>query len=450
MTRGGVAGFADARGLECDESGAVRQVTPILSDEAEAGPIARGELADGLRGELFAISSTPGKEATAILTRVPEVLAYTSTVACHDREAGVAVPAKYATEEWSEIRLESIGFEERYRLLVLGGQDEGWILELFSPGLVDWLMSEAPTGLSFELNEGWLCAFVAGAPADAEALASLCEDAAGLAGRIRAEALEEGSDPDLFDAAENTRRMDAAVAEVEWPQPPASVRDAVAAYVKAAERKPRVLAMSALTALSGLIAGGAFGWLFGGPFGALAAGAFGFLGGFSISRPLLAGRYRFEGGISIEWAAIQAFNREYAGSRGLERQKLFRFHHDHRDLPVPGKAESVQAGEVPGTGLAGLFVMLSDSAELRASGGDTMTPAQGRPGSYDAMVVDLPGPVEEEEIAAIDLPDGYSAALAGRQTVVVWRPIPGNLTRTAEGCDEFRLRAGEAIAHLSA
>ena len=40
-----------------------------------------------------------------------------------------------------------------------------------------------------------------------------------------------------------------------------------------------------------LILAGAFGFLLGGLFGALAAGAFGFLGGFWISRPLIAAGY---------------------------------------------------------------------------------------------------------------------------------------------------------------
>jgi hypothetical protein len=43
-----------------------------------------------------------------------------------------------------------------------------------------------------------------------------------------------------------------------------------------------------LWGLGFLVVAGAFGFLLGGLFGALAAGAFGFLGGFFISRPLIA------------------------------------------------------------------------------------------------------------------------------------------------------------------
>ena len=45
---------------------------------------------------------------------------------------------------------------------MLSGQDAGWIRELFSPALIDWLVEEAPEGLYFELNEGWLCVLLAG------------------------------------------------------------------------------------------------------------------------------------------------------------------------------------------------------------------------------------------------------------------------------------------------
>lgn len=449
-----IAAFAESRELACEESGRVRSATPALfrGGSADVASLVDGELAPGLTGQLFQLS--PGAEtggSTAILTEVPETVAYSSTIACHDRrEVGRAKPIKYPTEKWEEVRLESLGFEERFRLLVLSGQDAGWIRELFSPALIDWLVAEAPEGLYFELNEGWLCILLPGTLADAGAVASFCSDAASLTKRIRDEALEEGDFPNLFKAAEGTKRVDAAVAEIEWDEPPASVRDAAAAYMKVAERKPSVLFKALLWGLGALVIAGAFGWLLGGPFGALAAGAFGFLGGYGISRPLIADQYRFEGSLSVDWTGAQAFNREYARSRGLERQKIFQFHHDYRGLPVPGKADSVQAGEIPVAGIPGLFVMLSDSPELRASGRSGMTPDDGRPGSYDVLVADLSPAPEPVAVEALDPPEGYSVALMDERpgTVVVSRPIAGNLTRTAADCDEFRRVGGELVSGL--
>ena len=284
--------------------------------------LVEGELAPGLTGKLFHLS--PIAEAggsTAILTQVPETVAYASTIACHDRRvAGRTKPAKYPTEEWEEVRLESLAFEERFRLLVLTGQDAGWIRELFSPTLIDWLVEEAPEGLYFELNEGWLSILLPGELPDGDAVAGFCADAAALTSRIRTEALEEGDAPNLFKAAEGTKRVDAAVAQIDWKEPPAGVRDAAAAYMKVAERKPSVLLKAFVWGLGAMVVAGAFGWLLGGAFGALAAGAFGFLGGYGISRPLIADKYLFEGGLSASWTGMQAFNREYARSRGLERQ----------------------------------------------------------------------------------------------------------------------------------
>lgn len=449
-----IEAFAASSRLGFDAAGEVRSATPALyrGNSGRASGLVEGRLAPGLSGQLFEL---PGEEgagrSTAILTRLPETIAYASTIACHDRrELGGAKPAKYPTETWEEVRLESIAFEERFRLLVLAGQDHGWIHELFSPSLIDWLVADAPEGLCFELNEGWLCVLLPGEPVGVEAVEAFCGDAAALASRIRTEALEEGDSPDLFRATEGTKRADAAVAEIEWREPPDSVQDAAAAYLKVASRKPSVVLKAFAWGAGMLAAAGAFGFLLGGPFGAVAAGAFGFLGGYGISRPLIADQYLFEGSLSVGWTGIQAFNREYARSRGLERQKIFRFHHDYRGLPVPGVAESVQAGEIPVAGIPGLFVMLADSPELRAGGRHGMAPADGRSGSHDAMLADPSPTPSAAAVAALVRPDGYTVDLMNDHTIVISRPIPGNLTRTAAGCDEFRRTAGELIAHLSA
>ncbi len=263
------------------------------------------------------------------------------------------------------------------------------------------------------------------------------------------EAELSSSTPDpVAGSDEGIRLTDDAVAEVQWREPPASVHDAARAYMKVAERKPAVLTKALAWGAAALVLAGAFGWLLGGPFGALAAGAFGLMGGFGISRPLIAARYLFAGGLSVDWTGRQAFNREYARSRGLEPEKIARFRHDHGDLPVPGVAESVQAGDVPAADVPGLFVMLADSAELRESGGQGMAPDDGRPGSYDAMIAELPLAPSPAALEALNPPDGYSVALMNEGTVVVSRPIEGNLTRTAAGCDEFRAAAGELIARL--
>lgn len=453
MSDAAVAAFASARGLELSEPGSVRAATPALVP-AGGGALATatGPLTGTVEGTVLRIAGVDEDGASvagplAVLCRIPETLAYATTIACHDRAAGPASTGGYPTERWDEVRLESTAFEDRFRLLVLAGQDAVWTLELFSPTLISWLAEDAPPGLGFELNEGWLCVLAADPGAEP---AALWDVAARIATALREEAVEEGDDPDLRTASDGQRRTDAAVAEVEWDRPPASVREAAAAYARVASRKPSVLFKALIVA--GLAAVVTFlgAWLFTSivvaPFAAIA----GFAAGFGAGRQAFAGGYLFEGGLSADWVGIQAFNHEYARSRGLERRKLARFHHDHRDLPVPGAAESVQAGPIPGTSLDGLFVMIADSAELRASGRHGMQArADGGPGSYDALVAELPAAPSPEAIAALRPPEGWSVAATGERGVVVSRPIAGNLTRTAAGCDQFRERAGALIAELA-
>jgi len=449
----GLIAYASERGLSYSAGEAIRPVTQALEGAGRRpGDVVSGELAPGLTGQLFHLPAGARKgEATGILTTASETRAYATTIACQDRAlAGRRAPVKYSTERWEEVRLESSAFAERYRLLVIAGQDAGWTRELFSPALIAWLTDRAPVGLSFELNEGHLCILVPGRIQDTGELAALCEAAAELAARIREEAREEGTDPDLFRAAEATRKMDHAVAEVEWRDPPGSVAEAIAAYRRVASGKPRTMAVAVVCAGLAMALGGVVGWLVGGPIGlvsgAVAGGAF----GFQVGHFFATQSYLFEGAFAVDWVGINAFNREYARSRGLARQKKFAFHHENRDLPVPGFADSVQAGPVPETNHNGLFVMLADSPELRASGRHTMgaADAQGRSLSYDALVVELTRLPTPERFWELELPPDFRVDAYGGNKVVVWRPIAGNMTRTSAGCDEFRGAAGGLIAAL--
>lgn len=369
------------------------------------------------------------------------------TIAC--RRSGAPTPVSYPKERWESVRLESAAFEREFDLLVLSGQDRGWTYELFSPALIAWLTDRAPGDLAFELNEGWLCVMQPGEPGDPDAIEALCGAAAHLAGRLREEALEEEDDPDLLTFAANTKRMDDAIAKVDWERPPASAAEAIAAYRRVASRNPAVLLAALLGSLVGLALGGGVGFLLGGILGVVPGVVIGAIGGWKVVREIGTEKRRFEGSISYVWAGVNAFNRQYATSRGLERERIAQFHHDNRDFPVPGKAESVQRGAIPGSGLVGSYVMVSDSPELRAAGAVSMSAADGRPLSADALVAELPAAADPAAVASLDLAEGYSAAAYGANKVAVWRPIAGNMARTAAGCDEFRQAAGRAIGSLA-
>ncbi len=202
-----------------------------------------------------------------------------------------------------------------------------------------------------------------------------------------------------------------------------------------AARKPSVIGRALLWGLALTVLGGAFGFILGGTFGAVTAGAFGFLAGFAIALPILAGSHLFEGTHSVDSIAREAFNREYAKSRGLEPQEVLEFRRAYPDLPIPGVVESVQVGEVPAAGIPGLLVTLTGSP-------------QGSPGSIDALIAALPIRPTATAIDALPTPEGYSVERTGDRSVIVSHPIDDAMARRTESCDEFRRSAGELIAKL--
>lgn len=439
--------FAAEHDLAFDPAGRLRSATRSLAEAGTDGPVASGALADGLQGELALVGSA-SRARTVVLARVPEAQAYAPAIVCQDRQTSPrAQPIGYSLEAWDEVRQESEAFRERFRLLVLSAQDPGWAVELFSPSFIAWLADRAPQGITFELNDGWLSVLVPGHAADAGDLDAVCKAAATIADRIREEAAEEGDDPDLFDAAENTRRLEAQLAKVEWEQPPASVAEAAAAYRRRARWRPSVIGKALLYCpIIGVVAG---------LVGLLAIGIvglpLGFVGGIVIAFPVLwqmaAQSHTFDG-FGSAFLGMKAFDRGYAASRGLERQKLARFHHEHRDLPVPGKADCVMAGEIPRANMPGLFVFLADSPELSATASHAMGAAD-RPLSYDLLIAELGERADAESGRGLSVPEGWKLDVSGSGRVVVSRGLPGNLIRTAAGCDEFRERAGGLVAALA-
>ena len=58
---------------------------------------------------------------------------------------------------------------------------------------------------------------------------------------------------------------------------------------------------------------------------------------------------------------------------------------------------------------------------------------------------DLPA----DAASAVELPDEYQLEVSGRE-VLVWRPIAGNLLRTAAGSDRFCANAGRVLREVLA
>lgn len=446
----GLRSWADGRGLEVCEPGELRELTPALVTGAGGAiPIAAaGSLGADVDGMLCHHVHAQGgsrRESTIALTRVPESAAFVPALVCRDRATtGRGAPAQLPAERWVATELESTGFNRRYALLTLAGQDAGLVRELFSPSLIAWLEGEPPVGFSFELNEGHLTVALPGHLDDAAELERLCELAGDVAGRIRREIAEEGElDPDVFDESQELRDLERGLGVVRWDRPPASVQAAISGYRRWAARRPSVLLSALFWAVVTLGAVTALVALVSSPAAGLVAGAIAAPFGFMLGRLYSSARYRW-GSVSVSRVGLESFVREYARARGLDLESRWRFHSDHRHLPLPGFADHVLAGELPGSGLTGRFVMLGDAAELRSRGTEMAFTSE-RPLASNAILVDAGR--EVGETGEVELPNDYRLEVAGSE-VLVWRPVMGNLIRTAEGCDQFCGRAGEVVRRI--
>jgi hypothetical protein len=454
QSAGAIAEFATARGLEYAATGELRELTPILisGSRGSNASLVTGSLAPGLDGTLcehvFADASAH-HESTIVLTAVPETIAYAPALVCRDRAAlGGANPAQLPAERWAPVELESTTFNRRYHLLTLAGQDQGWIRELFSPELIAWLAVEAPAGLSFELNEGHLVVAQPGPPSAAAAVDALVAAAAELRTRIRGEALEEEADPDVFDESAELAKVLETMKVVEWKNPPISVGQAGERYAHAARWKGRVIANAAFVGAIFFGIACALLWLLAGALFGVVSGFIVGVAGFSLGRWYASYRYRW-GNVAVQRVALEAWVRGYAKTRKLELVDRWRWHSDHRALPLPGFADHVLAGEIaPDTRIDGWFAMLGDAAEMRSTGQD-IAYVSDRPLASSALVVRFEAAPSAEAIAALVLPDEYRIEHAGNE-VVVWLPVQGNLLRTSKGSDKFRKTAGALIVQLRA
>jgi hypothetical protein len=444
--------FAKRRGLDYTGSVELRALTPALltGPDGRDTDVVEGRLADGLDGTLthhmFADDRTR-RLSTVVVASVPESVAFIRAVVCRDRaELGGADFAQLPAERWQRAEFEDVEFNRRYQLFTLVGQDNMFMYELFSPALLSWLSAEVPAGFGFELNSGHLSVFVPGHLQDSDELERFCSLAASLAGRIRKEAMEEEPDSELFREERVQRDLAAAIPEVSWDHPPPSVGAAVEAYMEVAARKPWVLLVASGWALLAAAVVGAVGLAVAGPLAGAAAGIVSLVAAFALARLIASIRYRF-GSLAMQRVAEEAFVREYARSRGLVLENRWAFHSEMRGLRMPGVADHVLAGKLPGCGLEGRFVMFADAPEMR-SRGQEMAWTTDRPLAANGFLVRLEGELPQDLAERLaPLPEEYRFAVSGRD-LLVWRPVQGSMVRTAEGSDRFCAKAGEVARRV--
>jgi hypothetical protein len=452
--RKGMRKFAEQRGLDYPGRTELRALTPALltGPDGYDADVARGPIGDGLNGTLthhvFAEGRTR-RDSTIVVTSIPEIVPFVRALVCRDRaQLGHADLAQLPAESWQRSEFESVGFNRRYQLFTLVGQDNLFMHELFSPALLSWLSAGVPAGFGFELNDGNLSVFLPGHLEDPKELDGLCSLAASLAARIRKEAMEEEPDSELFREERVQADLAAAIPAVEWDQPPSSVEEAVYAYREVAARRPWVLLVASLWALIAAAVAGALGTLVLSPFAGAGAGILGLLAGFALARLIASIRYRF-GSVPMQRVAEEAFVREYARSRALALQNRWAFHSEMRRLAMPGLADHVLLGRLPGSGIDGRFVMFGDAPEMR-SRGQEMAFSSDHPLAANAILVRAGRELTRDRAESVaQLPDQYRLEVNGRD-LLVWRPIQGNMIRTAAGSDNFCTKAGEVVRRVEA
>jgi hypothetical protein len=172
---------------------------------------------------------------TLVLTEAAASAGFAVRVLCHDlglskRDRSNPDSNRQVVKlDDQAVRLESDRFLERYVVSTDHDQDQLAVWQLFDPSLIHWLTTAAPTGFSFELQDGALSCFVPGTTADPAALDALCAAAARVFARVVA---IEGHGSDTHAPRAGTRDDVVAreLAEHSFESPPKSTKDAAKAF----------------------------------------------------------------------------------------------------------------------------------------------------------------------------------------------------------------------------
>jgi hypothetical protein len=239
-----------------------------------------------------------------------------------------------------------------------------WSLRPAEPEATREALAEAGAALAaaghaeVEIEFGAVCVWVQGAVTEPARLDALCRAAAAVAGALRDAAERE---PALRAAASAGRRedterlrwLDAGVATVAWPDPPADIPEAVAAYAAVASgparrTSRRVVFWLLVATLSGIAAAlwalAEAGYAYGG----VVTTVFGSWLALKVIRAFVGagrdiGRAETDAR-AVPWG-VEAFLRGYAGSRGLTAEDPDALRR-RLDAPIRGRAVLAAHGPV--------------------------------------------------------------------------------------------------------
>lgn len=168
--------YCDSHGLTRIENESIPQLTPLLrkGDERQTDEIFRGELADGIEGDVVLYTYTEvsrDSDGDRTETNYPHTLIHVEMpeIVPHLPELRVQTKFGFKFLEGFEdkfrlnherLTLESEAMRDRYEIFVTKKQDPVWVRRLFSPSFIVWLTESPPKKFAFELEDGHLIAYV--------------------------------------------------------------------------------------------------------------------------------------------------------------------------------------------------------------------------------------------------------------------------------------------------
>ena len=194
---GPIEAFAEAHGLTYSERPDLSTDIDLLSrSSSEIGPGATGKLPGGIEGTLshYDYTTTDSDNHTyhhpftIVLTQVPESMGFAPALGFSGKASGVS--ASVGAKATKEVDLGEDESLKDASLYAFDGIDEGWLHELISPSMLDWL-ARSPDDFGFQVAGGALCVARNNHLTAAADLEALCNDAAHLADALRKESVEE-------------------------------------------------------------------------------------------------------------------------------------------------------------------------------------------------------------------------------------------------------------------
>ena len=346
---GALSAFAAASGLEAGTGGELPDTGALLGEGSlKVEGAGHGELPGGATGTILHCTyetrsddRTTTHRRTAVVVKVPAAMGYAPYL-LFGALVGSHLPAD--AKKWEPA--------PDVRVLADRGIDEGWLTELLSPALTEWLQ-RSPDDWGAEYADGVLVVARESAITDRDDLEGLCGDAARIATALSEEALE-ASEAGGGKAAKNTKvnrnaQIAAGIAGALGAGNPADVGSELPAASALARRDGgtigRTIKLTILWLIGiNVIGGGIYGLLLnlGDPLRAVLIYQVILI---AIVAPLT---FRSVSRSVATIASEEAFFSAYARANGLTPLEPLPFAAEYADANLPGKPVRVFAGSFGG------------------------------------------------------------------------------------------------------